>query len=149
MTSVVSSQAMYCFFSTPEITPRLRVRVQSGSGGGNSKVSPSDSALVIGEKDKKFGGRIDSWNASLKCGIKKRSVKDVISSDLDVLWDDGYGTKTAKDFFEGAKEMIRPDGGPPRWFCPTECGQPLKDSPILLFCPGNYCLRCDKLLHEI
>ncbi|XP_061946666.1 phytyl ester synthase 1, chloroplastic-like isoform X2 [Populus nigra] len=148
MASVVSSQALYCFFSTPEITPRFQVRVQSGSGGGNSKVSPSDSALVIGEKDKKVGGRIDSWNASLKCGIKKKSVKDVISSDLDVLWDDGYGTKTAKDFFEGAKEMIRPDGGPPRWFCPTECGQPLKDSPILLFCPGIVGVGLGLTLHH-
>ncbi|KAF2287917.1 hypothetical protein GH714_003204 [Hevea brasiliensis] len=29
-----------------------------------------------------------------------------------------------------------PDGGPPRWFCPLECGQPRKNSPTLLFLPG-------------
>ncbi|KAG6750593.1 hypothetical protein POTOM_045091 [Populus tomentosa] len=52
----------------------------------------------------------------------------------------GYGTKTIKDYFDGAKEMTRPDGGPPRWFCPIERGQPLKCSPTLLFLPGNYCL---------
>ncbi|KAJ6762870.1 TRANSMEMBRANE PROTEIN 68 [Salix purpurea] len=94
-----------------EITPRFRLRVHSsGGGGGTSKESNAISwngASLNGEKDKK-----------------------------DVLWDDGYGTKTVKDYFEEAKERIRPDGGPPRWFCPTECGQPLQDSPILLFCPG-------------
>ncbi|KAF9670049.1 hypothetical protein SADUNF_Sadunf13G0028100 [Salix dunnii] len=137
MASVVSSQVLYWFFSTPEITPRFQVRVHSG--GGTSKESNAISwngASLNGEKDKKVGGRIGSWNGSLKCEVKKKNVKDAISSDLDVLWDDGYGTKTVKDYFEEAKEMIRPDGGPPRWFCPTECGKPLQDSPILLFCPG-------------
>ncbi|KAG5232584.1 hypothetical protein OIU77_004001 [Salix suchowensis] len=137
MASVVSSQVLYCFFSTSEITPRFRLRVHSS--GGTSKESNAISwngASLNGEKDKKVGGRIGSWNGSLKGEVKKKSVKDAISSDLDVLWDDGYGTKTVKDYFEEAKEMIRPDGGPPRWFCPTECGQPLQDSPILLFCPG-------------
>ncbi|KAJ6694207.1 hypothetical protein OIU85_004944 [Salix viminalis] len=139
MASVVSSQVLYCFFSTSEITPRFQLRVHSSGGGSTSKESNAISwngASLNGEKDKKVGGRIGSWNGSLKGEVKKKSVKDSISSDLDVLWDDGYGTKTVKDYFEEAKEMIRPDGGPPRWFCPTECGQPLKDSPILLFCPG-------------
>ncbi|KAL3573591.1 hypothetical protein D5086_024204 [Populus alba] len=67
-------------------------------------------------------------------------VNDFGPKDLESLWDDGYGTKTVKDYFDGAKEMIRPDGGPPPWFCPIECRQPLKSSPTLLFLPGNYCL---------
>ncbi|RZC57565.1 hypothetical protein C5167_004869 [Papaver somniferum] len=29
------------------------------------------------------------------------------------------------------------DGGPPRWFCPVECGKPIKGSPVLLFLPGK------------
>ncbi|KAJ6384374.1 hypothetical protein OIU78_027647 [Salix suchowensis] len=106
MASVVSSQVLYCFFSTSEITPRFRLRVHSS--GGTSKESNAISwngASLNGEKDKKVGGRIGSWNGSLKGEVKKKSVKDAISSDLDVLWDD-------------------------------ECGQPLQDSPILLFCPG-------------
>nr|KYP71764.1 hypothetical protein KK1_011034 [Cajanus cajan] len=32
--------------------------------------------------------------------------------------------------------MCLSDGGPPRWFCPVECGPPFKDSPTLLFLPG-------------
>ncbi|XP_019187111.1 PREDICTED: acyltransferase-like protein At1g54570, chloroplastic [Ipomoea nil] len=55
---------------------------------------------------------------------------------LEALWDDGYGTQTAKDYLELAQEITRPDGGPPRWFTPLSCGPPLKHSPALLFLPG-------------
>ncbi|KAK9272317.1 hypothetical protein L1049_002688 [Liquidambar formosana] len=41
-----------------------------------------------------------------------------------------------KDYFEQAKDLIRSDGGPPRWFSPLECGSRLKNSPLLLFLPG-------------
>nr|AZM65203.1 diacylglycerol acyltransferase 4 [Vitellaria paradoxa] len=40
------------------------------------------------------------------------------------------------DYFELSKEMIRSDGGPPRWFSPLECGSRLDNSPLLLFLPG-------------
>ena len=41
-----------------------------------------------------------------------------------------------KDYIERSKELIRSDGGPPRWFTPLECGPPLNNSPLLLFLPG-------------
>lgn len=41
-----------------------------------------------------------------------------------------------KDYFEQAKDLIRSDGGPPRWFSPLECGSRLDNSPLLLFLPG-------------
>ncbi|KAA8545000.1 hypothetical protein F0562_019783 [Nyssa sinensis] len=44
--------------------------------------------------------------------------------------------------------MIRPDGGPPRWFCPVECGRPLKGSPLLLFLPGMDGLGLGLILHH-
>lgn len=56
---------------------------------------------------------------------------------LSVLYDDGYGTASVKDYFAAAKEIIRPDGGPPRWFCPVECGQPIEDAPVMFFLPGK------------
>lgn len=55
---------------------------------------------------------------------------------LAALWDDGYGRRSVEDYFAAAKEMCKSDGGPPRWFCPLECGPPFKDSPTLLFLPG-------------
>jgi hypothetical protein len=77
-------------------------------------------------------------NGNLKHRVEKKWEKDAILKDLEILWDDGYGTKTVKDYLDGAKEIVKPDGGPPRWFCPAECGQSLKDSPILLFLPGSF-----------
>lgn len=128
------------------------VRVQSSGGNLDPTVLSSDSIAVNGissvvdrEKNRApiyrgLGGKkksealVAGENVNLKSRVKKKRAKDV---DLEVLWDDGYGTKTVKDYLDGTKEMIRPDGGPPRWFCPVDCGQPLRDFPILLFLPGN------------
>lgn len=84
-----------------------------------------DSLPSIGEKTR----------LSYEVAGKKRK-KDV-SEKLEVLWDDGFGTQSGKDFFKSAMDFIKPDGGPPRWFCPISCGTPLKDSPLLLYLPGN------------
>ncbi|WVY94990.1 hypothetical protein V8G54_034078 [Vigna mungo] len=67
-------------------------------------------------------------------GEKKK--KGEAEEGLAALWDDGYGRNSVEDYFAAAKEICRSDGGPPRWFCPVECGPPLKDSPTLLFLPG-------------
>ncbi|KAJ6996174.1 acyltransferase-like protein [Populus alba x Populus x berolinensis] len=155
MPAVVNSLVLPYFVTNSEAKLRSRVRVQSLGSGRESKILSSDSIPVKGasiEEKEKNGdlvdgfvrkieksdeGLIDGGNGRLKyTSVEKKRVKDVISNDLEVLWDDGYGTKTVRDYLEGAKEIIRPDGGPPRWFCPVECGQPLKDSPILLFFPG-------------
>ncbi|WCJ43271.1 Esterase/lipase/thioesterase family protein [Euphorbia peplus] len=76
---------------------------------------------------------VDGGNTRIK---ESKWFKDAISKDLQVFWDDGYGTKSVKDYLVGAREIITPDDGPPRWFCPVECGQSLKNSPVLLFLPG-------------
>ncbi|KAI3973018.1 hypothetical protein MKX01_019676 [Papaver californicum] len=56
------------------------------------------------------------------------------SWNLEALWDDGYGTRSVQDYLDISREMVKKtDGGPPRWFCPAECGNPIKDSPVLLF----------------
>jgi hypothetical protein len=70
------------------------------------------------------------------------SSKEVVVVDdekvgLTPLWDDGYGNRTVEDYFVVAKELCKDDGGPPRWFCPLECSSPYKDSPTLMFLPGN------------
>ncbi|XP_058753801.1 phytyl ester synthase 1, chloroplastic-like [Vicia villosa] len=41
-----------------------------------------------------------------------------------------------KEYLEQAKEVIKADGGPPRWFSPLDCGLPLENSPLMLFLPG-------------
>ena len=71
------------------------------------------------------------------------SVKeDQDERGLEVLYDDGFGSVTVKDYFAAAKVLCsRDDGGPPRWFSPVECGRPaVDDAPLLLFLPGA-CVR--------
>ncbi|GAU42396.1 hypothetical protein TSUD_324510 [Trifolium subterraneum] len=41
-----------------------------------------------------------------------------------------------KEYLEQAKELIKADGGPPRWFSPLKCGSRLDNSPLMLFLPG-------------
>lgn len=68
---------------------------------------------------------------------KKGKALEIETGELSVRYDDGFGTKSVKDYFDMAKEIIKPDGGPPRWFCPVECGPPIKDAPLLFFLPGR------------
>lgn len=50
----------------------------------------------------------------------------------DKLWRNGW-----KEYLEQSKELIVPDGGPPRWFSPLECAWRLDNSPLLFFLPGQ------------
>ncbi|XP_073031705.1 phytyl ester synthase 1, chloroplastic-like [Primulina eburnea] len=71
-----------------------------------------------------------------------------LEEKLRPLWDDGYGTQTVNQYLEVAKNMIQPDDGPPRWFCPVESGRPLENSPVLLFLPGMDGLGMGLILHH-
>ncbi|XP_057803147.1 phytyl ester synthase 1, chloroplastic-like, partial [Salvia miltiorrhiza] len=69
--------------------------------------------------------------------------------ELKPLWDDGYGTQTARDYIQAStKLMINSDGGPPRWFCPSEAGPPLHNSPPLLYLPGIDGVGMGMVLHH-
>lgn len=131
------------FAINSEYKPSFRVRAQS-SGAGDSAVLSSHPVSVNGAplvtEKRKTDGRLKPKVA------EKKLAKDVISKELEVLWEDGYGTKSVKDYLDAAKEIIKPDGGPPRWFSPVDCGRPLDGSPTLLFLPGNYFpIKFDKL----
>lgn len=92
------------------------------------------------------GGRLDKMREGGR--ISKRF------DNSDVA---GTERRSLKDYFEQSKELIKSDGGPPRWFSPLECGSPLESSPLLLFTPGfciihlnfplfslqkDYCTKC-------
>ncbi|KAL6960374.1 hypothetical protein U1Q18_038139 [Sarracenia purpurea var. burkii] len=53
-----------------------------------------------------------------------------------------------KDYFEQSKDMIRSDGGPPRWFSPVECASRSNNSPLLLFLPGIVGVGLGLTLHH-
>ncbi|KAM7511780.1 hypothetical protein LguiB_010655 [Lonicera macranthoides] len=127
---------------------RVWVRVRS-LGAEESAVVSSDSIRVNGVSlVGKNGSLIDVGNEGLTLNIKEKKSEENFSNKLEPLWDDGYGTQTVKDYHDFGWEMIKPDGGPPRWFCPVACGCPLKDSPVLLFLPGLYGLGYGLVLHH-
>ncbi|KAL6501656.1 hypothetical protein OROGR_026789 [Orobanche gracilis] len=84
-------------------------------------------------------------------GQKMSSIvddKEYYEEKLEPLWDDGYGTETVKHYLDYARDMIKPDGGPTRWFTPISCGPHLRDSPVLLFLPGMDGIGLGLILHH-
>ncbi|XVF57310.1 hypothetical protein PTKIN_Ptkin06aG0195000 [Pterospermum kingtungense] len=152
MASAVTFRVSPCFRTNSEFKPRFRVRAERLAGSDLSVFSSdgfsvSETGAVLGEKEKK-GSLLDSGNGRLMSGIEKRLGKEMVSEELEVLWDDGYGTNTVKDYLDTARDMIKPDGGPPRWFSPVECGCPIKGSPLLLFLPGLDGVGMGLILHH-
>lgn len=140
MTSIIGFPGPHFCVLNSENKPRFQVQARS-LGSKDSPVLSSDSVAVNGasvfEEREERKSLIDEGNERLRHKVnEEKRVKDGVLEILEPLWDDGYGTVTVKDYFDATKEMIKPDGGPPRWFCPVACGAPLKDSPILFFLPG-------------
>lgn len=95
------------------------------------------SSSVVKEKKESDRLMIEVGHGHGGSNVEEKKREKVSEEEkLEPLWDDGYGTQSVKDYLDLAKEIIKPDGGPPRWFTPISCGPPLKDSPILLFLPG-------------
>lgn len=138
MASVIGFTLPPFFELNSQSRPQCRLRVHN-SAGGDSAVLSSDVVVVNGASVvRKREGWIKHGNGSLKPEFEeKKIVKDDVQESLKPFWDDGYGTETVKDYFDAVEDMIKPDGGPPRWFSPITCGRPIKDAPILLFLPGN------------
>jgi len=92
--------------------------------------------VAVGTQKNHNGGLLVKEEAKVRLlGVQEK--KGEAEEGLAALWDDGYGRRSVEDYFAAAKEICRSDGGPPRWFCPVECGPPFKDSPTLLFLPGT------------
>ncbi|XP_027350283.1 acyltransferase-like protein At1g54570, chloroplastic isoform X2 [Abrus precatorius] len=128
--SVISSLRMTSF----------RIRAQSLDSGSSTVLSSeSDSveavngaSVVVGSHQNGVLIKEERRVGLLHGGVEEKKCEE----GLAPLWDDGYGVRTVEDYFVAAKDMCKFDGGPPRWFCPVECGSPSKDSPTLLFLPG-------------
>nr|GME20023.1 acyltransferase-like protein At1g54570, chloroplastic [Ipomoea batatas] len=134
-----------CFSLNLDYKLQPRTSIQCIASRGDSANLLSDSVGVngvspVGEKGRSGRASIDVGNGYLRSGVREEKKmeknKDGAQEKLEVYWDDGYGTQTVKDYLELAKEIIKPDGGPPRWFAPVSCGPHLKDSPALFFLPG-------------
>ncbi|KAI3860357.1 hypothetical protein MKX03_003529 [Papaver bracteatum] len=110
-----------------------RVRGRFRAFGSHNSMSTSNKRELMG------GAAFVNAKEEIRCITDERKSETARScQELDVLWDDGYGTSSVKDYLDISREMVMKtdDGGPPRWFCPVECGKPIKGSPVLLFLPG-------------
>ena len=141
-----------CFVLNSEYKSRLRIRADS-VGTGDSVLVSKDSARrngvsSAGERER-IGSLVNVGNGKLSTSVIEDKKGEDVFEKLEVLWDDGYGNNTVKDYLDKANDIIRPDGGPPRWFCPVDCGRPLKDSPVLFFLPGNTCSSTDCKIYSI
>ncbi|XP_010025088.2 LOW QUALITY PROTEIN: acyltransferase-like protein At1g54570, chloroplastic [Eucalyptus grandis] len=145
MTSSVTFRVSPYLVLNSRFRPRCIVQASSSVAGDSTVPSSPELAALNGappvEGREKIGpltgrkGYAVSKDAVGKKKVEKEAKSTVALESLKVLWDDAYGTKSVKDYLDCARDMIRPDGGPPRWFCPVECGHPLNDSPVLLFLP--------------
>lgn len=87
-----------------------------------------DSVARVRDGDEHAGELLDGFSVS---GDPPEEI-----GGLELFYDAGYGNSSVSNYFDIAKEMVWPDGGPPRWFCPVECGRPIKGAPILHFLPS-------------
>ena len=86
------------------------------------------------------GGFLPVFGRGMKSagGLRTNLVSVRSSAVLTDLDKAAMERRSLKDYFEQSKELIRSDGGPPRWFSLLECGSPSDSSPLLLFLPGFY-----------
>ncbi|XP_026449370.1 acyltransferase-like protein At1g54570, chloroplastic [Papaver somniferum] len=135
------------------IKPRFITLATSNSASLSSEsIGINGSSSLVKEKEEKEKGSVNNgvMNGLFGSRIEKKDIDSTnqSSEDLDVLWDDGYGVNSVKDYLDIAKDMVKLDGGPPRWFTPLECGKPLKNSPVLLFLPGMDGIGLGLILHH-
>ncbi|CAA3016644.1 acyltransferase At1g54570, chloroplastic isoform X1, partial [Olea europaea subsp. europaea] len=162
MASIVKS-----FWATPSFALNLnkkrhsRSQIQCSASGDSAaaalsvesvkvnRIVDGVSSSVVKEKEETDRLSVEVGHDHRGSNVEEKKREKVSDDEkLEPLWDDGYGTQSVKDYLESAKEIIKPDGGPPRWFTPISCGPPLKDSPILLFLPGMDGLGLGLILHH-
>ncbi|KAK9067902.1 hypothetical protein SSX86_012013 [Deinandra increscens subsp. villosa] len=148
MASIVNgiSNILFSRFFTLNETHKLHSRVVVKSVGSENSVR----AIPVPEPLRINGASSFDTKSTLVVSYDDGGKKGPrnVPEELQPLWDDGYGTRTMKDFVKTATDLIKSDGGPPRWFCPVACGAPIKDSPVLLYLPGLDGTGAGLTIHE-
>eukprot|EP00268_Persea_americana_P053044 TRINITY_DN5981_c1_g2_i5.p1 TRINITY_DN5981_c1_g2~~TRINITY_DN5981_c1_g2_i5.p1 ORF type:complete len:686 (+),score=119.88 TRINITY_DN5981_c1_g2_i5:141-2198(+) len=133
------------FLSDPSFRDRAQTRIRVRSEvSGSSEV---DSAHQIGTVMRTSEG-IGELSLGKGKGKRDLGAEKTEKEELGLLYDDGFGSESVIDYLDAVRELIRPDGGPPRWFCPVECSRPIRGSPLLLFLPGLDGVGLGLILHH-
>ncbi|KMT13485.1 hypothetical protein BVRB_4g082640 [Beta vulgaris subsp. vulgaris] len=153
MTSVLSFRVCPNFPRNLDFKSRFGGRIMCNLDGDNPTAlypgSVSVNGVPVVKESEKIGSSVAGANGHVGgIGGEKDRDKRKDSAQLEVLWDDGFGSASMKDYLDIAKDMTKPDGGPPRWFSPVECGRPVKGSPLLLFLPGMDGVGLGLIMHH-
>lgn len=135
---------------------RARVRGEVGGSSELAALEPLEAAAVDqrggidgGSNQESESTTGTSYALHTGAGASSLASEDSRSEGLELLYDDDYGTESVIDYLDIAKEIVRSDSGPLRWFCPVASGQPkIKDAPVLLFLPGIDGVGLGLILHH-
>ncbi|TYH99540.1 hypothetical protein ES332_A11G073500v1 [Gossypium tomentosum] len=120
------------------VSPFSQRSATSSSGGIRNLSRILAVSTERGGRGTGFGenGKHEKQKLNQKVVKEESEVKPNIYANPEKLPEFEEDKKWLKDYFEECKEMIRSDGGPPRWFSPLECSSfTLPDCPLLLFLP--------------
>ncbi|XP_017628718.1 phytyl ester synthase 2, chloroplastic-like [Gossypium arboreum] len=121
------------------VSPFSQRSATSSSGGIRNLSRILAVSTERGGRGTGFGenGKHEKQKLNQKVVKEESEVKPNIYANPEKLPEFEEDKKWLKDYFEECKEMIRSDGGPPRWFSPLECSSfTSPDCPLLLFLPG-------------
>eukprot|EP00246_Nothoceros_aenigmaticus_P005812 TRINITY_DN18174_c0_g1_i1.p1 TRINITY_DN18174_c0_g1~~TRINITY_DN18174_c0_g1_i1.p1 ORF type:complete len:174 (+),score=11.44 TRINITY_DN18174_c0_g1_i1:284-805(+) len=74
----------------------------------------------------------------LESAIEERGTNGSLTKPVEEL----KKLLSVKDYMVQVQNLIRHDGGPPRWFCPINVAQYPEAAPLLLFIPGIWINSC-------
>ncbi|MBA0831508.1 hypothetical protein Goarm_015973, partial [Gossypium armourianum] len=121
------------------VSPFSQRRATSSYGGIRNLSRILAVSTERGGRGTGFGenGKHEKQKLNQKVVKEESEVKPNIYANPEKIPEFEEDKKWLKDYFEECKEMIRSDGGPPRWFSPLECSSSTSpDCPLLLFLPG-------------
>ncbi|KAI9177731.1 hypothetical protein LWI28_018557 [Acer negundo] len=110
-----------------KFSPAFRRDVTPASGNLKRNLDLKRLAVSSEQETKKFVDNRRMWK---KSGVEAETERRVNVEESE------RNGKSLKAYFDEAKDFIRSDAGPPRWFSPLESGSHTPDSPLLLFLPG-------------
>ncbi|MFQ6633139.1 hypothetical protein Gotur_012094 [Gossypium turneri] len=120
------------------VSPFSQRRATSSYGGIRNLSRILAVSTERGGRGTGFGenGKHEKQKLNQKVVKEECEVKPNIYANPEKIPEFEEDKKWLKDYFEECKEMIRSDGGPPRWFSPLECSSSTSpDCPLLLFLP--------------
>ncbi|GAV75889.1 DAGAT domain-containing protein/Abhydrolase_6 domain-containing protein, partial [Cephalotus follicularis] len=125
-----------CFFSTCKSPFCHRWNLTSASGKVKGPKRIQTRRLAVSTEQVSTGGETATNSGRLEKRKRVEEGTTPLRSDANPDGLEEGERKSLKDYFEEAKDLIRSDGGPPRWFSPLECGAQSTKSPLLIYLPG-------------